>query len=58
MTKRIKYKEHEFYFGILLKPLVNKLYLKEILILLLDTLELNFSIKERESSLIEFCRKS
>ena len=58
LTKKIKYKEFTFYFGILLKPLANKLYLKEMLILLLEALELNFSIKEREQSLREYADKA
>jgi len=58
LSKIIKYKEFNFYIGISLKPLANKLYLKEILILLLEALELNFSIKERELSLIEYADKA
>jgi len=58
ITKHIQYKQYSFYLGIQLKPLVNKLYLEEILILLLEALELNFSIKEREQSLMEFADKA
>ncbi|NOR58831.1 MAG: response regulator [Sulfurimonas sp.] len=58
LTKMIKYRKFDFYIGISLKPLANKLYLKEILILLLEALELNFSIKERELSLIEYADKA
>jgi signal transduction histidine kinase/CheY-like chemotaxis protein len=58
ITKHIQYKQYSFYLGIKIKPLVNKLYLEEILILLLEALELNFSIKEREQSLMEFADKA
>jgi len=58
LSKIIKYRKFNFYIGISLKPLANKLYLKEILILLLEALELNFSIKERELSLIEYADKA
>jgi signal transduction histidine kinase/CheY-like chemotaxis protein len=58
LSKIVKYKKFNFYIGISLKPLANKLYLEEILILLLEALELNFSIKERELSLIEYADKA
>lgn len=58
LTKKIKFKEFDFYIGIKLKPLANKLYLEEVLTLLLEALELNFSIKEREVSLREYADKA
>ncbi|MFT5661307.1 MAG: signal transduction histidine kinase/CheY-like chemotaxis protein [Sulfurimonas sp.] len=58
VMKRIKYKEFNFYIAISFQPLSNKLYLTEILILLLEALELNLSIKERELSLIEYAEKA
>lgn len=58
LTKKIIFKEFTFYIGIKLKTLANKLYLKEVLILLLEAFELNFSIKEREESLREYASKA
>ncbi|WP_294965740.1 ATP-binding protein [Sulfurimonas sp.] len=58
LKKIIKYRKFNFYIGLSLKSLANKLYLKEILILLLEALELNFSIKERELSLMGYVDKA
>ncbi len=58
IIKKIKYKEHTFYIGILLQTLPNKFYLERTLHLLLEALELHFSIKEREFTLIEYAEKA
>ncbi len=58
VIKKIKYKEYVFYIGILLQPLSNKLYFKRTLLLLFEALELNFSIKEREFTLVEYAEKA
>jgi len=58
IIKNVRYKQYSFYFGIKLRYTTNKLYIEEILMLLLEALELNFVIKEREQSLIEFADKA
>lgn len=55
-TKRISFIDTHFYIAIKLKSLVNKLYLEEIVALLLDAIELMFSIKAKEQSLVSFAQ--
>jgi len=56
--KNIRYDYKSIYIGIKLKKNKNEYYINEIFTLLLDILELQFSMKERESSLIKFADKA
>jgi len=56
--KRVKFHNHHFNIAIKLKPMLNQLYLKEILHLLLESVELELVGIEREQSLLHFAEKA
>jgi len=58
LIKKYYYNKKEFFIGIKLKKSMNQLYLTDMLKLILDSLELHFSIKEREHSLMLFADKA
>ena len=58
ILKTIRFEYKDIYIGIELKKTKNEYYIHEILVLLLEILDLHFSMKERESSLIEFADKA
>lgn len=58
IIKKLHYSERSFYIALKLKPNMNQLYLKEMLQLILESLELHFSIKEREHSLMLFAERA
>ncbi|WP_092914232.1 sensor histidine kinase [Hydrogenimonas thermophila] len=58
IVKKVEYEEYIFYFGIKLVNIENRQYIEEILMLLLEAIELNFIMKKREQSLVEFAKKA
>ena len=58
ILKIIRFEHKDIYIGVELKKTKNEYYIHEILVLLLEMLDLHFSMKERESSLIEFADKA
>jgi signal transduction histidine kinase len=58
LYKRVKFHDYHFNIAIKLKPMLNQLYLKEILHLLLESIELELVGVEREQSLRHFADKA
>ncbi len=58
IVKILRYKTKNIYLGIHLKPNDNSNYIHEIILLLLEVLDLHFSIQDREASLISFADKA
>jgi signal transduction histidine kinase len=58
IVKKVQYKEHKYYFGLKLFHRENRDYLEEILILLMEVVELNFALKEREQSFVDFAKRA
>lgn len=58
LFKKLSYGGTTFYIALKIKENINQLYMKDMMELILESLELHFSIKEREHSLMLFADKA